>query len=652
MVCHFIWSVIMANRLQFEDSPYLQQHRENPVDWYPWCDEAFERAKREHKPIFISIGYSSCHWCHVMEHDVFEDETIAAFLNKHFISIKVDREERPDIDKHYQEVHMLLNRRPGGWPTSIFATPDNKPFYAGTYIPPHTRDQMHGFTELTKIIADKVAANDEALFKNADEIQGYLGISERPKEATHINDRVTENFVKQALHNYEPAYGGFSVAPKFPHTSTLNALMTIQRLAPDPKITSMVTHTLNNMQSGGIYDLVDGGFCRYSVDTEWLVPHFEKMTYDNALLCELYTRAYRAFGDESYLRTATETARFMMGFMMEHDLFYSASDADSEGEEGKYFVYGYDEAVSALTASGLGDEEAKRAAMRLSLSRGGNFEGANILRFADTAREAWFDAAQPHFAAVRKARPYPFIDRKVQTSWNAMMIRALFELGRHDRAFTEQAVRSLDALLAKMRPEGRLFHSALIDREPKVEAFLEDYAYLGTAAIAAYEATFEEHYLVLAQQLANKALETYFDKGRWFFSTGEFVTEAESSDSSYPGAVGLVVDLLLSLGALVEEKYRRFAFMTIEYYSAKLARTPIYFPYLFNQALRYAKEERIVKATAEALHSIAPGTITYPFVRTKADADAEGYLVCGTQSCFATAETPDALDALIRGSLG
>ncbi|MDX1294845.1 MAG: thioredoxin domain-containing protein, partial [Sulfurimonadaceae bacterium] len=567
----------MANRLQFEDSPYLQQHKENPVEWYPWCEEAFERAKREKKAIFISIGYSSCHWCHVMEHEVFEDTTIASFLNDHFISIKVDREERPDIDKHYQEVHQLLNRRPGGWPTSIFCTPENKPFYAGTYIPPASRDQMLGFTELTKIIADKIASHDEQLFKNADEIQGYLKLGERPKQATVINDKVTANFIKQVQHNYEPAYGGFTVSPKFPHASTLNALLNINQIQPDDNLKTMITHTLGNMQAGGIYDLIDGGFCRYSVDTEWLVPHFEKMTYDNGLLCELYTRAYRFLGDEGYLHTAKEIAGFMQAFMMENDLFYSASDADSEGEEGKYFVYSYDEVITVLKQTGSSDDEAKRRAMRLCVSKGGNFEGRNIIRFADIKREPWFDDIRPHLAALREERPYPFIDRKVQTSWNAMMIKALFELSRFEAAYKEQAVRSLDALMTKMQPAGKLYHSALVDKEPKVEAFLEDYAYLGTALIAAYEATHDDSYLIMAQQQANTALETFYDKGRWFFSTGEFVTEADASDSSYPGAVGVMVDLMTSLGSLVEEKYRHFAFKTIEYYSYKLAKTPIYF---------------------------------------------------------------------------
>jgi len=370
---------IMQNRLALEDSPYLQQHKNNPVDWYPWCDEAFERARNEQRPIFISIGYSSCHWCHVMEHEVFEDEKIAAYLNAHFICIKVDREERPDLDKYYQEVHQLLNRRPGGWPTSIFCTPDNKPFFAGTYIPPTTRDRMLGFTELTEIIATKVAEKDEKLFQNADEIQQYLVPETRPKEATLLKPSIIQIFVKQAEHNYESASGGFAQQPKFPHASTLGALLDIVLLQNDADARRMVTQTLSTMHRGGMYDLVDGGFCRYSVDSEWLVPHFEKMAYDNGLLCELYARAGRMLGDETYTRTAMEIADFMASKMQEDGLFYSASDADSEGKEGTYFIVEYDAAKVAIEEHGFGAEDTEIILQTLHISPEGNFEGKNIL---------------------------------------------------------------------------------------------------------------------------------------------------------------------------------------------------------------------------------------------------------------------------------
>lgn len=643
----------MPNRLQYEDSPYLQQHKDNPVDWYPWGDEAFKKAKEEHKAIFISIGYSSCHWCHVMEHDVFENKEIAAFLNAHLVSIKVDREERPDIDKHYQEVHQLLNRRPGGWPTSIFATPQNKPFYAGTYIPPHTRDKMLGFSELIKIIAEKIAQKDADLFNNADEIERFLKPEDRPTQATKLNESVAAAFVKQAGDNFEPVYGGFSANTKFPHTSTLNTLLNIALIHNDAKARQMVEHTLAMMQYGGMYDLVEGGFCRYSVDAKWLVPHFEKMTYDNGLLCELYARAGTYLKNETYLQTAREIADFMLEKMYENGLFYSASDADTEGEEGKYFVYDFTEVKTALVAEGFSEKETAVILSELQITPTGNFEGSSIVRLEHKERPEWFKRVQMILKNMRNDRTYPFIDKKVQVSWNAMMIKALYLLAPYSKHYLDIAEHSLAALLESMVINDHLYHSALINKRPKVDAFLEDYAYLGTALIAAYEQTFNERYLSQAQKFANTALEKYYDNGRWFFSKGEFITEADTTDSSYPGAVGVIVDLLLSLGSLKEEHYRHYAFKTIEYYSLKMGKTPVYFPYFFNQVLRYIKEDRIIKSSSGNLmeNALALAQINYPFTLKQADFSAENeFLVCGVNSCFAAAKETDALNGLILNS--
>jgi hypothetical protein len=633
----------MSNRLALEDSPYLQQHKDNPVDWYPWGDEAFEKAKSEHKAIFISIGYSSCHWCHVMEHEVFENESIAAYLNAHFVSIKVDREERPDIDKHYQEVHMLLNRRPGGWPTSIFSTPENKAFYAGTYIPPEPRDKMIGFLQLIEIIAPKIAENDAKLFENADEIQSYLKPKEHPTQATQLSASIAESFIKSVKHNFEPTYGGFSIAPKFPHTSTLTTMMSIYQLNPheeikSEEIKSMVTHTLDNMAAGGIYDLVDGGFCRYSVDTEWLVPHFEKMTYDNGLLSEVYLNAYKIFGSPRYLEIARDIVSFMQKFMMENNLFYSASDADSEAEEGKYFVYTRSEVFEAIKNSGYEEDEAKKMTMRLCVSSDGNFEGYNIIRFADLQKPEWFERVRGALQAIRHPRPYPFIDKKVQTSWNAMMIKSLFELAKYDASILDQAVRSLDTLMEKMVFNNRLMHSALIHKEAKIEAFLEDYAYLGVALISAYELTCNESYLIKAQQMANSALENYYEQGRWYFSRGEFTTEADMGDNSYPGSIGVIVDLLLSLGSLVDEKYRRFAFKSLEYYSYELFKKAIYYPYLSNQALRYIHEDHICKVPLNTPISEIIQNHSYPYIRIQYHHE-KNFMLCNNHSCFANASS-------------
>ncbi len=641
----------MSNRLEKEDSPYLQQHKENPVDWWPWCDEAFEKAKKEHKGIFISIGYSSCHWCHVMEHEVFENEEIAAYLNEHFISIKVDKEERPDIDKHYQEVHMLLNRRAGGWPTSIFSTPENKPFYAATYIPPKPQNKMMGFQELIEIIAPKITENDEKLFQNADEIENYLQPEKRPTEAKTLQLTLVETFLKQSSHNYEKEYGGFSATPKFPHVSTLNALLNISSIEENTNARAMVQFTLEQMQRGGMYDLVEGGFCRYCTDEKWLVPHFEKMTYDNGLLIELYTKASLQLDTPSFLTTAKESADFMLTKMAEDKLFYSASDADTEGEEGKYFIYAYEEIISTLEAKDYDDAKIQEICQILSITPEGNFEGKNIPQLTQEHRPEWYKEVIALLLEMRQERLYPFIDKKVQVSWNAMMISALYTLSDIDSSYLNLANDHLDALLESMYLHGTLYHSTLIHKRPKVEAFLEDYAYLGRALLKAYSATFNEHYLLLAQHFANSALTNYYEEGRWYFSKGEFVTEAEIGDSSYPGSVGVMVDLLLTLGTLHDAKYRHFAFKTLEYYSLKLSKTPINFPYLFDQAHRYIREDRVIKGKKSTLINATQkiASLNYPYTFRFSTQD-DGFLVCGVNSCFANTPDADALNNLIKKS--
>ena len=632
----------MSNRLENEDSPYLQQHKDNPVDWYPWCDEAFERAKDENKAIFISIGYSSCHWCHVMEENVFTNEECADILNKHFICIKVDREERPDIDKHYQEVYMLLNRRAGGWPTSIFCTPQNKPFYAGTYIPPHTQEtnsNAMGFVELTKLIADKISSYDAQLLQNADEIEGYIKHQEHPKEATVLSEDFVKNFMHQAKNNYETTYGGFSVAPKFPHASTLNTLLVIDKLYGDKAAKAMVINTLEQMKKGGMYDVVDGGFCRYSVDEKWLVPHFEKMLYDNALLCELYTNAYLAYKDEDFLRIAREIADFWHNHMSQDNLMYSASDADSEGEEGTYYTYSYDE-LSTLD---------KEVLEELSVSKNGNFEGKNIIRFRDGTPPRDFESIKSTLQNIRAKREYPFVDKKIQTSWSGMMIKALFLLGKVDARYKQRAITALDALLESMFVDGTLYHTTLIHKTPKVEAFLEDYAFLSQALIEAFDATSDELYLIRAQHFANTALEKFYNKGVWSFSRGDFETKAEISDNTYTSSVAVIVDVLLSLGTLLEdEKYTHFAFKTLEYNSYELGRRPIIYPAMLRQTLRYVRGDRVVKSNIRNLeaNSTALASLAYPFVLKKAS-DDDGFMICGSKSCFAVTKNINEIDAII-----
>lgn len=627
----------MTNRLQDEYSPYLQQHAQNPVDWYPWGQEAFSKAKQENKAIFLSIGYSSCHWCHVMERESFEDVNIAKILNDNFVSIKVDREERPDIDKHFQDVYQLMNGRPGGWPTSLFLTDELKPFYAATYIPPEPRYGMMAFGELLETIAIKYQSDKATLVEKADEMLGFLHPKKEKIEATKLDRSIIKRFEEQSQQLFDKGAGGFGKAPKFPQASTLSLLLDTYRLTNNKESLAMVEHTLQSMCRGGFYDLVDGGFCRYSTDDSWLVPHFEKMSYDNALLSELFLKTYHITGDDFYKSIAFETIDFMCSKMSEEHLFYSASDADTEGKEGKYFVYEYQEVIEALTQANIPSEQHKALAKAMSITPLGNFEGKNIVRVQESKNRdiPYYDQAIEALKKLREERLYPFIDKKVQVSWNAMMIKTLFKASRIDDNYLSFAINSLDALLESMYRDEELYHTTLIGKAPKIKAFLEDYAYLGDALIEAYETTHQEVYLIIAVKLANSAIEKYFEKGVWKFSRGEFETDADKYDSSYPSAMATMLDLLLSISSLVDPVYKKFVYKTLEINSYDVMRQPISTPKMSRAIIRYLQDDIIIKAETKRLQEHLPQIekLSFPFTYTKADTN-DGFMICTSSSCF------------------
>ncbi len=627
----------MANRLKNEYSPYLQQHADNPVDWYPWGEEAFEKAQKENKAIFLSIGYSSCHWCHVMEDESFKDEATAKILNEHFIAVKVDREERPDIDKHFQEVYQLMNQRPGGWPTSIFLTQEQKPFYSATYIPDEPRYGMMSFSSLLEVIADKYSKEKALLTEKADEILRFLNPKEDKIQATKLDLSIIPRVSDQAKQLFDNTNGGFNKAPKFPQASMLDLLLDLYRITGDKETRDMALHSLTCMAKGGLRDLVEGGFCRYSTDNEWLVPHFEKMTYDNALLAEVYLKAYHVSGKDFYRSVAFETIDFMMENMSEDGLFYSASDADTEGEEGKYFVYTYEKALKSFDKAGIPKEEHAALAEALHITEEGNFEGKNIIRIDDPAHNniPYYNEAIQALKKRREKRTHPFIDKKVLVSWNAMMVKTLFKASRADNAYLKPALRSLDALLGSMYVNSELFHSTLMGKKPKIKAFLEDYAYLADALIEAYESTLDETYLMTATKLTNSAIEKYFDKGKWKFSRGEFETNADIYDSSYPSSVATMISVLYSISSLVDTVYKKFVFKTLEIYSYDIMRQPISTPRMSRMVIRYLKDDVIIKAKEEALqtHINDLDTLPHPFSLLKNDTN-DGFMLCNSNSCF------------------
>ncbi len=569
----------MSNRLASEISPYLLQHAENPVDWYPWCGEALEKARSENLPIFLSIGYSSCHWCHVMEREVFEDHSTAHCLNPRMVSIKVDREERPDLDRYFQEIFQIMNRRSGGWPLSIFLTPSLKPFHAATYIPPISSRGMTGFVDLIRIIDEIWQNRPETLEKGGEQVIRHLEAmqEEQRQETGAVPDDIEKHFLDQAVSLYEPEYGGFSRTPKFPSASILNTLMDIRLTQGSQRAGDMAFHTLRCMAGGGLYDLVDGGFCRYSVDDKWLVPHFEKMTCDNALLCESYFRAWKITGQQFFLDIARETALFMLEKMQDKDLFFTASDADSEGHEGKYFVFSRGQVIEALVErAGFTPDLAAEAASGLSITETGNFEGMSIARLRGSERPSWYGSAVSVLRNLRSRRIYPFIDRKVITSWNAMMIKSLFLMGETDSSFIESGIKCLEALLSKMLKGKSLYHCTIEDIQPVTEALLEDYSYLAAALLQACETTGNASWLEMATILVDLAVENFYDNGIWFFSRIDFPVLAESSDASYSSSSAVIVSVLIKLGRLLKrESYLQIAGKSLSAASGNITRSPL-----------------------------------------------------------------------------
>ena len=623
----------MKDRLKDEQSPYLLQHVTDRVDWYPWGEEAFDKAQREDKAIFLSIGYSSCHWCHVMKMESFENEMIANILNQNFISIKVDREERPDIDRYFQSIYQLMNGRPGGWPTSLFLTPEKKPFYSATYIPPTSRYGMMGFGELLDTIDKKYKNQKEVLIEKGDEILSFINPIKDKIEATKLDTSIIKRVQDQAIQLFDSKNGGFNKAPKFPQTSILELLLDTYLLTKDKETLSIVTTTLDAMSRGGLYDMVDGGFCRYSTDDRWLVPHFEKMTYDNALLSQLYLRAYRVTKRVEYRDIAIDTIEFMISKMSRDNLFFSASDADSVGGEGLYFIYSYDEVAEAFAKGGISSDILDA----LGLTQEGNFEGKNIIH-----RVSAIDIppkAIEILQEIRATREYPFIDEKIIVSWSAMMIKSLFRASRItnsiDQRYLSIAVDSLGSLLDKLYINSELYHSIIIGKEPKIRAFLEDYAYLCDTLIEAYQTTLNESYLILATKLANSAIEKFYEGGRWHFSRGEFEVDASIHDSSYPSSMAVMVSVLQSISSLVDIVYKKFVFKSLEINSYDIMRQPLSSPKMSQSVIRYLKDDIILKATDDKLkHHIGDiESIPYPFVLLRVDSN-DGWMVCNSSSCF------------------
>ena len=562
----------MPNRLANETSPYLLQHANNPVDWYPWGEEALQRSKNEDKPILLSIGYSACHWCHVMERESFEDEATALLMNEYFVSIKVDREERPDLDAVYMEAVQMLTGS-GGWPMTVFLTPEGKPFYGGTYFPPVDRFNMPGFPRLLESVARSYRDSRSEIDRVTNQITEQLGrTGQIPKGDSPVTVETLHQAYTVLATNFDYQNGGHGTAPKFPQAMNLEVLLRYYRHGYNDRALEMVDLTLEKMARGGIYDQIAGGFARYSTDAYWLVPHFEKMLYDNALLSRLYLHAHQATGRGMYRRIAEETLDYILREMTGPEGgFYSATDADSEGEEGKFFVW-----TPAEIEAVLGDEAGIFSGF-FGVTQAGNFEGNNILNIkqkaSDYARQQGIalerlvdvvERGKNSLLTEREKRVHPLLDDKVLASWNGMMLRSFSEAGaalsRED--YLDAAIKNASFLLETMRPHERLLRTYRAG-QAKLSGFLEDYSFVADGLLALYEATFNQRWLAASVDLADRMIQLFWDDGvGGFYDTSIehdqlVVRPRDVLDNAQPCGGSVATEVLLKLAVITgNEEYR------------------------------------------------------------------------------------------------
>jgi uncharacterized protein YyaL (SSP411 family) len=588
-----------TNHLIHETSPYLLQHAHNPVDWYPWGEEAFEKAKRENKPILLSIGYSACHWCHVMEKESFENEEIAALMNEYFVNIKADREERPDLDEIYMNAVQMLTGR-GGWPMTVFLTPEGKPFYGGTYFPPEDRYGVLGFPKILKAVAQAYREKPQDVEKNVEQILGALNrLSNLQESQQPFPGDLIGRSAEQLSQACDAEYGGLGKAPKFPNTGVFELFLRHYRNSKDQHFLEMVTHTLTKMAEGGIYDHLGGGFHRYSVDEKWLVPHFEKMLYDNAQLTRFYAQVFCITQEPLFKRIVEETVDYLLREMLEPEGgFYSTQDADSEWEEGKFFVWTEEEIMWVL-----GEEIGEIFCRIYDVSEFGNFEGKNILHpiltleqaakfFKKDAKEiqTLIADAKAKLFKEREKRVKPFRDEKILASWNGLMLSGLAEAIKvsPEPRYLEAAKKTVNFIFTQMAQKDILLHTYK-DGQAKLHGYLDDYAFLAVGLLDLYEVTQERLLLEQAVNLTDSMIREFWDdvEGAFFYtgkSHEQLISRTKPAfDSSIPSGNSMATLLLLRLYHYIgKEDYLKRAEKVLRLHYDAMERQPFGFAHMLS----------------------------------------------------------------------
>ena len=613
----FLSAKELKNELQFESSPYLLAHKDNPVNWKPWGDKAFTQAKRENKAIFLSLGYSTCHWCHVMEEESFSNEKLAKLFNKYFICIKVDREVMPHLDTLYQEVYLKIRHHSGGWPLSLFMTPSKEVYYAATYIPAQKQSYSEGLDTLLEKLGEMYQKNDAKFKDDLAAIQKIIN-AEVVYEEVKKTEISVNTLSKSLKENFDDIYSGFGSGRKFPEASKLSLMMDLAEINSDEELEDYAYEMLDVMALRGLYDSVEGGFFRYTVDAAWEIPHFEKMLYDQAELIPLYVRAYLKTGKKLYRDVVVETIAMLDKRYVKDDLYYSASDADTYHGEGAYFIFTQNE----LKGTGIEYIE--------------NFEDKMHLNIYENQRPKNFLRMRKVLLKVRSKKEYPFIDKKINTAWNALMIEALYSASIIDKKYKKKADKTLKALSELMFKNYDLYHQTIIGMTPRQKGLLEDYSFFIGALIAGYEVDYDKDKLDFAEYLLNNANAKFYKKGVWYLSDDKLDIKAGLIDKYYASPLSKMLQNIINIASLkASSHYEEVALATLESQVDVLKFKQSDVPALAKAYLMQNLKVTILKSKKQNLLKYKKDIkkIHYPYVLTKEEKYDE-YLACTIKLCY------------------
>ena len=628
----FIINILFANELKYSTSPYLLQHKDNPVDWMEWSPRAFKKAKKEHKLIFLSIGYSTCHWCHVMSRESFSKKDVAKVLNKYYVSIKVDRERKSDLDSYYQLGYRLVNGRGGGWPLNVVLLPNKKPIFFATYMP---KDIL--IETLKNIALD----DRKRLYAIGNKIDAGI---KKVINSSYPKAKLPHNLAKYSLEQFKSIFDyknkGFSGAPKFPQASSIDVLLNIYAITKNKDALNLAISTLKAMAKGGIYDQIEGGFFRYSVDSKWQIPHFEKMLYTNAELISVYSKAYKITKEPIFAQVVKDTISNVERYFQHNGLYYSASNADSKNEdgveqEGYYYVYEYDKVYNYLIKHGISKSLAKKALKHFGIEPMGNFEGGDFSNPHLQGNFNKYKNIRNLLAKYRKTKEYPFIDKKINTAWNALYIKSLYDAKVVDKKYAKLADKRVDRLLSLMYKNNEIYHQTLLPHKPTQKGLLEDYVFVSNMLFSAYENSLQKRYLDIYNQIVKKSVKLFYHNGNWYASRSkEFRVKASFEDGGYKSPVALHIKNLLLYSAINGDyKIYKIATNTLKRQNYLLKHEPQYYATLLDAALMLKEGIFILKGKREFVLKFNLDKFIYPYLYRLA-VDYKEFQICGLQSCF------------------